>query len=68
MQQVDNVNVAEHQVLVTPAQLKRELPLSAAVQSGVSEARRVVADIVNKALPTAYSAAPFQHEYGMGNI
>ena len=44
--QVENVNVERHEVLITPEQLKKELPLTESVREKVTEHRQCIADIV----------------------
>ena len=44
---VENVNVTAQEILVTPAQLKAELPMSAAARETVTHARKVIRDILD---------------------
>ncbi|MFC3607009.1 3-deoxy-7-phosphoheptulonate synthase [Stutzerimonas tarimensis] len=44
---IDDLNVASNETLITPDELKRELPLSPAAQRTVSTARQVVRDILD---------------------
>ena len=44
---IDDLNVASNETLITPEELKRELPLSAAAQHTVTSARQVVRDILD---------------------
>jgi 3-deoxy-7-phosphoheptulonate synthase len=44
---IDDLNVASNETLITPAQLKREIPLSAAAHKTVAAGREVVRDILN---------------------
>jgi 3-deoxy-7-phosphoheptulonate synthase len=44
---VDNLNVESQEVLITPAQLKAEVPMSAAAQQTVAESRQVIRDILD---------------------
>ncbi|MEQ9462978.1 MAG: 3-deoxy-7-phosphoheptulonate synthase [Haliea sp.] len=46
--EVYNVNVASQDVLVTPAQLKEALPLSAAAREMVSDSRAVIENILDR--------------------
>jgi 3-deoxy-7-phosphoheptulonate synthase len=46
MERTDNLYIRELKPLVTPADLKRELPLSDACASVVSEGRRIIQDIL----------------------
>ncbi|PLW82111.1 3-deoxy-7-phosphoheptulonate synthase [Kineobactrum sediminis] len=46
--EVHNVNVASQEVLVTPAQLKQALPISAAARATLTESRRVIQDILDR--------------------
>ncbi len=44
---IDDLNVSSNETLITPAQLKREIPLSEAAQRTVSHGRQVVRDILD---------------------
>ncbi|QLF94759.1 3-deoxy-7-phosphoheptulonate synthase [Pseudomonas sp. ABC1] len=44
---IDDLNVASNETLITPEQLKRELPLTANAQKTVSDGRQVVRDILD---------------------
>ncbi len=44
---IDDLNVASSETLITPEQLKRELPLTEAAQRTVADARQVVRDILD---------------------
>lgn len=44
---IDDLNVASNETLITPAQLKREIPLSAAAHKTVAAGREVVRDILD---------------------
>lgn len=46
--EVYNVNVASQDVLVTPAQLKETLPLSAAAREMISDSREVIQNILDR--------------------
>jgi 3-deoxy-7-phosphoheptulonate synthase len=45
---LDNVNVASQNILITPDQLKLELPMSAAARELLSESRGVIRDILDR--------------------
>lgn len=45
---VDNLNVASQEVLITPQELKAQLPLSDALRSQIAESRQVVRNILDK--------------------
>jgi len=47
MEQLENLNVVAQELLVTPAQLKGELPVSDPVRHSVHEAREQVRNILN---------------------
>ena len=47
MEQLENLNVVAQELLVTPAQLKAELPVSDQVRHKVHEAREQVRNILN---------------------
>ncbi len=51
MSELENINVEQLEVLVTPEQLKAQLPASAAVQASVQRARRQVNAILNRQDP-----------------
>ena len=44
---VDNLNVESQEILVTPEQLKAELPISEAAAASVDENRRIIRDILD---------------------
>jgi 3-deoxy-7-phosphoheptulonate synthase len=44
---IDDLNVASNETLITPAQLKREIPLSAAAHTTVAAGREVVRNILD---------------------
>ncbi|TXH90018.1 MAG: 3-deoxy-7-phosphoheptulonate synthase [Pseudomonas sp.] len=44
---IDDLNVSSNETLITPAQLKREIPLSDAAQRTVTHGRQVVRDILD---------------------
>ena len=46
--EVHNVNVDAQNVLITPEQLKQDLPMSAAAQDTIVESRQVVQDILDR--------------------
>ena len=45
--QIDDLNVASNETLITPDQLKREIPLTEAARSTVAHGRQVVRDILD---------------------
>jgi len=51
MTQTDNLNIRAQQVLIPPEKLKAELPLSAAIEQRVAEARSDVARILSREDP-----------------
>jgi 3-deoxy-7-phosphoheptulonate synthase len=51
MTQLDNLNIRAQQVLITPEELKRRLPVSDAIQQQVQAARQEVIDILNREDP-----------------
>ena len=44
---IDDLNVSSNETLITPAQLKREIPLTEAAQRTVAHGRQVVRDILD---------------------
>ncbi|WP_296313400.1 3-deoxy-7-phosphoheptulonate synthase, partial [Pseudomonas sp.] len=44
---IDDLNVASNETLITPDQLKREIPLTAAAQATVSQGREVIRNILD---------------------
>ncbi|UCH40021.1 MAG: 3-deoxy-7-phosphoheptulonate synthase [Gammaproteobacteria bacterium] len=48
MNKLENVNIKSEQVLITPEQLKSELPVSPAIQDKVQRARKAVKDILRR--------------------
>ena len=46
--QVHNINVDSQQVLVTPEQLKRALPMSTQIHDMVTDSRKVIQDILDR--------------------
>jgi 3-deoxy-7-phosphoheptulonate synthase len=46
--QLDNLNVEQQEVLITPEQLKAQLPVSATVRSAISNYRETVRNIVDR--------------------
>ena len=48
MNKLENVNIRSEQVLVTPAQLKRELPVTPAIRVKVQRAREAVKNILRR--------------------
>jgi 3-deoxy-7-phosphoheptulonate synthase len=47
-QALDNLNISDFDVLVTPEQLKAELPMSATAAATVSQGRQVIRDILDR--------------------
>ncbi len=43
---LNNVHIVEEQVMLTPAQLKAEFPLTAAQEAQIAESRQTIADII----------------------
>ena len=48
MDQLENLNVVAQELLITPAQLKAELPVPDAVRHRISEARQQVRDVLSR--------------------
>ena len=48
MNKLENVNIRSEQVLITPAQLKRELPVSPAIGANLQRAREAVKSILRR--------------------
>lgn len=48
IEQVENLNVASQQVLITPAQLKKELPIPADVRHLIADSRQVIRNILDR--------------------
>jgi 3-deoxy-7-phosphoheptulonate synthase len=48
MNELENVNIKSEQVLITPAQLKRQLPVSPSISDKVQRARKAVKDILRR--------------------
>jgi len=48
MNKLENVNIKSEQVLITPAQLKRELPVSPAIRDKVQRSRTAVKNILRR--------------------
>ena len=44
---VNNVHVSAEQVLITPDDLARELPVSETALSAISESRKIISDIIH---------------------
>ena len=44
---IDDLNVSSNETLITPDQLKREIPLTAAALATVSEGRQVIRNILD---------------------
>ena len=51
MDQLENVNVERHELLVTPRALKDELPLTATAAETIKQARSAISDVLNKRDP-----------------
>ena len=51
MQKLENVNIRAEQVLITPEQLKRELPVTPAIRGKVQKARQAVKRILRREDP-----------------
>lgn len=45
---IENVNVEAQEILITPAQLKRELPMSDKARAVVSHSRKIIRDILDR--------------------
>jgi 3-deoxy-7-phosphoheptulonate synthase len=43
---LNNINIADEQILITPEQLKAQFPLTAQQEAQVSESRKTIADII----------------------
>nr|WP_317928786.1 3-deoxy-7-phosphoheptulonate synthase [Halioxenophilus sp. WMMB6] len=50
-QDIDDLNVVSQELLITPSDIKRELPLSAAAAATVTEGRKAVRDILDRKDP-----------------
>ncbi|SHO55240.1 Phospho-2-dehydro-3-deoxyheptonate aldolase, Tyr-sensitive [Vibrio quintilis] len=48
MSELNDVNIIEQQVLITPEQLKDKLPLSAEAQAFIHQSRQTISDIIHK--------------------
>jgi 3-deoxy-7-phosphoheptulonate synthase len=48
IEKVENLNVASQQVLITPAQLKKELPVTERASQVIAESRQVIRNILDK--------------------
>ena len=60
--QLDNLNVEQQEVLITPKQLKLKLPVNENVRSAVNGYRQTVRNIVDLMIPGCWSLlahAPF---------
>ena len=51
MNKLENVNIKSEQVLITPEQLKRDLPVSPAIRDKVQRARKAVKNILRREDP-----------------
>ena len=45
--QVDNLNVESQEILITPEQLKNDLPMSAATAKNIADSREVIRNILD---------------------
>ncbi|MAC34821.1 MAG: 3-deoxy-7-phosphoheptulonate synthase [Haliea sp.] len=52
--EVHNINVASKDVLITPAELKRDLPLSEAAREQITHSRQVIQDILDHKDPRVF--------------
>ncbi|WP_058914419.1 3-deoxy-7-phosphoheptulonate synthase AroF [Entomohabitans teleogrylli] len=43
---LNNINISDEQVMITPAQLKAELPLSAGQEAQIAHSRKTISDII----------------------
>ena len=48
VEQVENLNVGSQEILITPAQLKKEVPMSDAARKTIAESREVIRNILDK--------------------
>ncbi|MCY4045529.1 MAG: 3-deoxy-7-phosphoheptulonate synthase [Cellvibrionales bacterium] len=53
-QLVDNINIAQQKLLITPADLKAELPASEAVENHIAQTREVLQNILTKQDPRLF--------------
>ena len=45
---LENINISDHEVLITPDSLKSDMPVSAAITEQINESREIVRNIVSK--------------------
>ena len=45
---LENINISDHEVLITPDSLKSETPVSSAITAQINESRNIVRDIISK--------------------
>ena len=45
---LENINISDHEVLITPDSLKSDMPVSAAVTEQINESREIVRNIISK--------------------
>ncbi len=45
---LENINISDHEVLITPDSLKSDMPVSAAITEQINESRKIVRNIISK--------------------
>ena len=45
---LENINISDHEVLITPDSLKSDMPVSAAITERINESREIVRNIISK--------------------
>ena len=45
---LENINISDHEVLITPDSLKSDMPVSAAITEQINESREIVRNIISK--------------------
>ena len=45
---LENINISDHEVLITPTSLKSDMPVSAAITEQINESREIVRNIISK--------------------
>ena len=45
---LENINISDHEVLITPDTLKSETPVSTAITAQINESRNIVRNIISK--------------------
>ena len=45
---LENINISDHEVLITPDSLKSDMPVSAAITEQINESREIVSNIISK--------------------